>query len=304
MSSPTKPKAHTVARHYKAALTGAPGGSREVVIRSFLTKGDLVEMISAEDTRTKDDAYIQGIRDEIMGRPPFKGAYARKMGLFHIATRRVSPASNDPLKRTTGPKKVKGQLVMDESGRPIYFPRMYILRMVTDDEKGMDNTARAGYRYKVLATIAHILVEHERNKNANANATSSPPTGSAKAPPGGKVARSPVRQFSPTKFHVPKTSWDMTPSEPGPLDWYITDQMVATVIHTIYVEEDIGAWHMFQENVDQADCFFSSPYSYVAKTFGFRNPGESSVREPVEDDRKRSPSVEQAFDAGDVLPLH
>ena len=104
----------------------------------------------------------------------------------------------------------------------------------------------------------------------------------------------------------------MTTDDPGPLDWYITDQMVSTAIQSLYVESEVGGWHMFSENVEDAGCFFSPPYGYVAETYGFRNPDESSVREPIPNDYDEDydntkpapkPAVEQAFDANDVLPL-
>jgi hypothetical protein len=227
------------------------------------------------------------------------------MGLFHIATRRVSHESNDVLYRHTNPKKERnGEIVLDHYGKPVYFPRSYILRLVSDEERAKGDEQRAAYRKKVLSTVAYIQCEFEKARSGSPSRKQSGSKATPSPKAKGKTAGSPPRQFSASKFNVPKTGWDLTPQVLRPLDWYITDQMVATVIHTIYVEEDIGAWHMFQENVDQANCFFSSPYSYVAKTFGFRDPGESSVREPVEDGRKRSPSVEQAFDAGDVLPLN
>ena len=290
------------------------------MLRSFLTKGNIVEMISAENVQNHDDAYIQGVRDEITGKSPFGGRYARKMGLFHIATRRVSPYSDRVLWRTTGPKKIGGVIALDDYGRPTYFPRMYILRMVTDAERNMNDNDHTAYRKKVLSTIAHILHRHEERKNKDNGTTSSPrgkgTTSKATPPPKASVRTgwSPTRQFSPTKFHVPESCWDATPDEPGPLDWYITDQMVSTAIQSMYLESEVGGWHMFSENVGEADCFFSPPYTYVAETFGFRNPGESSVREPIPNDNDDDdddaeakplprPAVEQAFDAGDVLPL-
>ena len=304
--SSEKPQVHTVARHYKTALADSSSGSREVVLRSFLTKGDIVEMISAEDARMKDDAYIQGIREEILQKPPYNGDYARKMGLFHIATRRVSHDSNDVLKRHTGPKKINGRVVKDELGQLVYYPRMYILRMITPDEKEMDEATWTAHRRKVLVTAAHILLEHEKAKRkseahkgtgADHNKTPPPKKAGSAGSPG-----SPARQFSATKFHVPKTGWDVTPAERRPLDWYITDQMVAAAIESMYVEQEVGGWHMFSENVPEADCFFSPPYSYVAKTYGFRNPGDSSVWLPTREGGAGA-TVDQGFDAGDVLPL-
>jgi len=284
--SSEKPKAHSATRHYKPVLAESSDQNREVVIRSFLTSGDIIELISVEDARTKDDAYIQGIRDEILGKPPFHGNYARKMGLIHIASRRVSHESNDVLYRHTGPKKVRNELSLNNEGKPIYFPRVYILRMISDEERSKEPDERSVYRKKVLNTIAHILHQHDVNRvGTTASAANSPSR----------------RSFSPTKYNVPGVGWDMTPERLHPLDWYLTDQKVASTIQSIYIEEEVGGWRMFQENVPDADCFFSPPYTYVAKTFGFRNPNESSVREPKRDEG--NPAVIQAFDAEDVVSL-
>jgi len=301
--SSLKSKPHAVARHYKSALSDSTGDSRDVLIRSFRTKGDIVEMISVENARSKDDAFIQAVRDEIRKQPPYHGEYAKKMGLFHIATRRISHETNDVLYRHTGPKKVNNELVRDELGNLAFYPRMYILRLISDEERSMEPDARATYRRKVLSTIAHILHRQEEARGAGStwNDPRSKTTPSPKARARAPV--SPSRRFSPTKFNVPKIGWDLTPEDPLPLDWYITDQMVATTIDSIYIEQEVGGWHMFHDNVAEADCFFSAPYSYVARTYGFRNPGESSVREPREVEVDCNLSVEQAFDADDVLPL-
>jgi len=95
MSSP-KSKPHAVARHYKPALSDTSDNSRDVLIRSFRTKGDIVEMISVENARSKDDTFIQAVREEIRKQPPYHGEYAKKMGLFHIAS--ASPQISSPSK--------------------------------------------------------------------------------------------------------------------------------------------------------------------------------------------------------------
>jgi len=92
----------------------------------------------------------------------------------------------------------------------------------------MEPNARATYQQKVLSTIAHILHQQEEARSMGSawNDSGSKTTPSPKA-----RARAPVlpsHQFSPTKFNIPKTGWDLTPKDPLPLDWYITDQMVAT----------------------------------------------------------------------------
>lgn len=298
-SSSSKSKPHTVTRHYKPALTDTSDANRDVLIRSFRTKGDIVEMISVENVRSKDDAFIQGVRDEILKKPPFHGSYAKKMGIFHIATRRISHETNDVLYRHTGPKKIGNEPVRDELGNLTFYPRMYILRLVSEDERSMDSEQRAAHRKRVLNTIAHILKQHEEARSTRASWNDSPSKATPSAKARAKAPVSPSRRFPPTRFNVPASGWDLTPKDLLPLDWYITDQMVATTIDSIYVEQEIGGWHMFHDNVSDADCYFSPPYSYVARTYGYRNPGESSVREPQDDEAL----VEQAFDADDVLPL-
>jgi len=59
--SSLKSKPHAVARHYKSVLSDSTGDSRDVLIHSFRTKGDIVEMISVENARSKDDAFIQAV---------------------------------------------------------------------------------------------------------------------------------------------------------------------------------------------------------------------------------------------------
>ncbi len=183
---------------------------------------------------------------------------------------------------------------------------MYILRMITPDERKMNEATWTSHRRKVLVTAAHILLEHEKAKRKSA-AHKGTETNKGKTLPPGKAGSarspgSPARQFSATKFHVPKTGWDVTPAERRPLDWYITDQMVAAAIESMYVEQEVGGWHMFSENVPEADCFFSPPYSYVAETYGFRNAEDSSVWLPTQEGGA-SAAVDQGFNANVVLPL-
>jgi len=297
MSFPAnKPRPCGVARHYKPVVSDPTLGARTVLLRSFLVKGDFIELIAAEDQRTGDDAYIQAIRDEINQKGPFHGAYASKLGLLQIASRRLSPEPNEVMRRHTGPKKNKwGTTEHDEFGQEIYFPRQFIVRLVPEQEREKGPEERMQYRKKALSTVAKIMHEHDSEKRKSLSPANSP----SKAPL--------RRKFSPTVYIVPKEDWDRTPEPLRPLDWYITDQMVAGAIQSLYVEKEIGAWRMFAENVLDADCFFSPPYSYVAKTFGFRNPGESSVREPVPPngigEEEAAATLPQGYDDDDVLPL-
>jgi len=287
----TKPAPRPVKRHYKPALApvGAPG-NREVFVRSFLASGDVVELISAEDGRTKDDAYVQGVRAEIQKKPPHKGKFAKKMGLFNIATRRISHESNGIEYRHTGPKKDSdGEVMLNDYGNPVYYPRQYITRLVSDEERTMTEEARLRYRKKVLNTVAKILFDHEQYENEK------------RAKKAKKENKKPP-ELTPTKFVVPER-WDLTPQEPLPLDHYITDKFVAQSIKCIYVEEEIGRWDMFSENVADAPHFFSPPYDHEAHVFGYRNPHESSVRFPVMVSPPKRPKVDQAFDLEDVVNL-
>jgi len=253
--------------------------------------GNLYELISVEDDATKDDAYIQGVREEIEGEPPFHGKYARKMGLMHIVSRRVSHQTNDILYRHTNPKKEKGKVVYDSVGNPKFFPRQYILRMVSDEERSMEQEEWIKYRKRVLNTIASILHKYEENsRKLKLDSIQGLRKGARTLP------------YSPTSYVVPNVGWDLTPSDGvlRPLDWYITDQMVESIIVNVYVEQEIGRWDMFAENVPEAGCYYSVPYSYFPEKYGFRNPGESSVREPkavVED------AATQGYNDDDVLPL-
>ena len=106
-----RPPIRATRRHKTVASPAASpsSGSRNVVLRSFLTLGDIIEFISVEDVRTKDDAYIQPVRDEIHGFGPHKGTMAHTLGLIHIASRRKNEMTNEVLKRHTNPKKVTNQ---------------------------------------------------------------------------------------------------------------------------------------------------------------------------------------------------
>ena len=291
MSSEKSPP-HSVARHYKPILQDELG-SRRLILKSFLIKGDLIELVSVWDERTKDDGFIQGIREEILGKPPFHGGYARKLGLIHVASRRVSHESNDILYKTTGAKRNKqtGDYMHDEHGDYVFFPRAYTLRLVSDKERDMDPEERNKYRKRMLNTLAHILEQYDK--------------GDRKRRPTGKDGSPSRDRFPPTIFEVPQEGWDLTPEQPLPLDWYITDQMVAKTIQGIYRETDIGRWDMFVDNVPEADCFFSPPYTYMAKTFGFRNPQDSSVWHAQHSivEAGEEAVVKQEFDANDVIPL-
>ena len=289
MSAP-KSKPHAVARHYKPALVSSSAGRREVMIQSFLTKGDIIELIKIENTDSLDDAFFHPVRKEIQQEGPYHGKYAEQLGLFLVASRRISHETNDVLYRHTGPKKnSRGEIIYDMYGKATYFPRAYTLRLVSEEERGMDKEQRNAHRKRVLNTIAFILHRDEKSRNASK---------------GGAPVVSPPRGFSPTKFNVPKIGWDLTPEEPLPLDWYITDQMVQNAIYSIYVEQEIGRWDMFAENVPEADCFFSPPYSHVAFAFGFRNPDQPSAWVSARRPGNEPPAEpEQAFDAEDVLPL-
>ena len=285
--SSQKPQAHSVARRYRPVLVTT--GPRDVVLRSLLIAGDIFELISVEDQRTHDDAYIQGIRNEIQGKPPYHGNGAKMMGLIHIATRRISKEDNGVLYRHTNPKRDKnGNPELDTNHREIFFPRMYIVRSIPEAERTLQGEERIKQRKTTLNTCAKILHEHDlQNKNR-------------------RQGGSPGRTYPPTRYHVPQPGWDLTPDPPKPLDWYITDQMITTMIHSIYTEQEFGRWDMFSEKVAEANCFFSPPYSRFAYPFGFRNPEESSVRiEPpprqIEDEPEAD--VPQPFDANDVLPL-
>jgi len=288
-------KATSPARNYKPLLKDRSSrAARPVKIRSFLTLGNLYELIAVEDETTKDDAYIQGVREEIEGEPPFHGRYARKMGLLHIVTRRVSHESNDILYRHTNPKREKGAVVLNSMGKPKFFPRQYIVRMVSDEERAMEKEEWTKYRKRLLNTIASILHAYEEKQRKLKEEEENK----------GKKKRKEekTRPYSTTTYTVPDPGWDLTPPEEllRPLDWYITDQYVESIIQGVYVEEEIGRWDMFSENVLEAGCYFSEPYSYLAEQYGFRNPGESSVREPC---RPAPKAVQQAYDTGDILPL-
>lgn len=265
-------------------------------ITSFLAKGAFIELICAQNVWTQDDAFLQGVRNEINGKPPFEGKYARQAGIFQIATRRKTHETDEVLYRHTGPKKENGKIATDAWGRQIFFPRSYILRLVSDKEKAMSPEDWITYRRRVLSTVAYLLKTHEEEGNEKAQQESGSP-----------------RRFSPTKFTVPDPGWDKTPQEPLPLDWYITDNMIVTVIQSVYVETDFGRWDMFSEKAKrEADCYFSPPYSDHAAIFGFRNPDESSVwhprkkvegKEQEEEETKPAPAVDQGFNSEDVLPL-
>jgi len=299
-SPPDKIKPHAVARHYKPVLTDPTNGIREVHLFSTLVAGQFIELVSAEDRRTGDDAYIQGVREELHGNPPFNGAYARQMGLIHICSRRISHDDGHVLKRHTNPMKDQwGQPKLDPDGREMFYPRQYMVRLVPEGEQEKSGEERLKHRKKVLNTIAMILHKHdEASRKGRPSSTLA----------GGRALRgSPGRRgFSATKVSVPEGEWDRTPEPLLPLDCYLTDQMIETVIRSVYVESDIGAWRMFSENVPEAHCFFSPPYSYIASTYGFRNPDESSFRERVPPSRvveEEDVPVEQGFDTADVLPL-
>ena len=126
------------------------------MLKSFLVLGELYELIGIEDTTTGDDAYIQPIRDEICGKDPYKGQYARRMGLIHVASRRVHEWSNDVLKRHTGAKKINNEYVLDKNGNRIYYPRAYIVRMIPDEEQVLDEDKKVATRKKVLNTLAKV----------------------------------------------------------------------------------------------------------------------------------------------------
>ena len=143
-------------RRYKPALSSSTDRGRNVVLTSFLTLGEYYELIGIEDTSTGDDAYIQPIREEICGRGPYKGQYAKKMGLIHVASRRANEWSNDVLKRHTGAKKVKNEYVLDKNGSRIYYPRSYIVRMISDKERLLSKEEKVATRRKVLNTLAKV----------------------------------------------------------------------------------------------------------------------------------------------------
>lgn len=150
--------------YYKAVLpdkTGAERG-RVVVLKSFLTLGGLYELIGIEDTTTGDDAYIQPIRQEICGRGPYKGQYARRLGLIHVASRRVNERCNDVLKRHTGAKRVDNEYVVDVNGNRVYYPRSYVVRMIPDEERVLDEDAMTTTRKKVLNTLAKVRSRYGR----------------------------------------------------------------------------------------------------------------------------------------------
>ena len=255
-----------------------------------------MELIQAEDRRLDDDAYVQGIRDEILGKKPFHGEYARRMGLLHIASRRISHENGDVLFKHTGPKrdpKTK-QIIKDACNRMTYYPRVYIVRQVPNAELEADHQARLQIRKKVLNTCCTILLRHEKDKKQEEQRNP-------------YNQNSPQRNYPPTQFKVPE-DWDMTPETLHALDWYVTDQMVAKIIECMYVEQDIGRWDMFAENVLEAHCFFSPPYQHTPKIYGYRNPGESSVRHvdptpPRVEIEQEEVSVPQGFDPNDVLEL-
>jgi len=296
--APLKPAPRPVKKYYKPALApvGSPG-NREVFLRSFLASGDIVELIGAEDGRTKDDAYIQGVRAEIQKKPPHGGKFAEKLKLFNIATRRICHESDAIEYRHTGPKKDSdGEVMLNDYGNPVYYPRQYITRLVSDEEQAMTEEVRLRYRKKVLNTVAKILYDHEEYQNEKREEKAR-----EKAQKEGKKY-SPPPELTPTKFVVPER-WDLTPQEPLPLDHYITDKFVSQTIKCVYVEEEIGRWDMFSENVADAPHFFSPPYDHEAHFFGYHNPHESSVRFPAVVSPPKRPKVEQAFDLEDVVAL-
>ena len=143
-------------RRYKSALSSSGDRGRNVVLTSFLTLGGYYELIGVEDTATGDDAYIQPIREEICGRGPYGGRYAKMMGLIHIASRRANEWSNDVLKRHTGAKKVNNEYVLDKNGSRIYFPRSFIVRMICDKERVLSDHEKVTTRRKVLNTLAKV----------------------------------------------------------------------------------------------------------------------------------------------------
>lgn len=250
------------------------------------------------------------IREEILGKPPYHGNYARKLGLVDVASRRVSHNSNDLLMRHTGAKKnQKGEIIYDQYGKEIYFPRQYIVRMINDDELKQSKEEHQVYRQKVLKTIAKILLDHEKAKNSGKNP---PPSLGNPYARGRNPSLQTAPKFKLTKFGIPKNDlWDETPSDLRPLDWYLTDQMVARTLESIYTEQELGRWDMFSDNVSEAGCFFSPPYSYVAHKYGFRNANESTVwhtptvhqaQSPIAS-KLPQPSQEPSFDASDLIPL-
>ena len=145
-----------IERDYKAALIGRNEHQREVVLKSFLTLGGFYELISVEDTTTGDDAFIHPIREEIYGKGPYKGQYALKLGLIRIASRRVNERCNDVLNRHTGAKKINNQYVLDHNGNRCYYPRSYIVRMISDEERILDKNKMTAARKKVLNTLAKV----------------------------------------------------------------------------------------------------------------------------------------------------
>ena len=143
-------------RHYRVALSNSNERGREVVLKSFLTLGELYELIGVEDVVTGDDAYIQPIREEICGRGVYQGQYAQRLGLVHIASRRVNEQSNDLLYRHTGAKRTYNGYVLDGNGNRMYYPRQYIVRMVSDEERALDKEKKVTNRKKVLNTLAKV----------------------------------------------------------------------------------------------------------------------------------------------------
>ena len=143
-------------RHYRVALSNTAERGREVVLRSFLTLGELYELIGVEDVTTGDDAYIQPVRAEICGRGTYQGQYAQRLGLIRIASRRVNEHSNDVLMRHTGAKKVYNEFVLDSNGNRMYYPRQYIVRMISDEERALKKEEKVTTRKKVLNTLAKV----------------------------------------------------------------------------------------------------------------------------------------------------
>ena len=166
-----------------------------------------------------------------------------------------------------------------------------------------------------LLFVLQILVQADqarsRPQSLSASSTVAAPVAAnvMEQPPKTKSAfmtghRPPTRIFTPISYCVPVREWDVTPADLKPLSWYLTDSQVANIIYNVYTEEDIGRWNMFADNVEESPIYFHRPYGYAARELGYRNYDESSAWLPsARRDGKNNGSVEQCFDAEDVMQL-
>jgi hypothetical protein len=137
---PISPPKRCPRKSYSTAQQSLPV---QIELSSIMTKGNMIEVIYITDTRTHDDGYVHPIRQEINKEGPFKGTYAKTLGLFAVASCRKypdNPRDNSCLRRTTGKR---------DSDTLQTYPRCCVLRQISPSED-------RDHRHKVLTSIAFV----------------------------------------------------------------------------------------------------------------------------------------------------